>query len=177
VGLTLVLGPRRGGKSAVAERLLGHAADVRYVAPLTVLDGEMEERVRAHRARRPASWRTVETEDVAGAVESAPADAAVLVDSLGAWLGQALWRGGGLEEQPLDGALPERLLGEVRRLAATAAARSGTTVIVAEEAGWGPVPPSAATRRWLDLMGDAAQELARVADRVLLVVAGRVLEL
>jgi adenosylcobinamide kinase / adenosylcobinamide-phosphate guanylyltransferase len=177
MGLTLVLGPRRGGKSAVAERLLAQAADVRYVAPLTVLDEEMAERVRAHRARRPPSWRTVETEDVAGAVESAPAEAALLVDSLGAWLGQALWKGGGLEEQPADGVLAERLLADVRRLAAVAAARRGETVIVAEEAGWGPVPPSAATRRWLDLMGDAAQELSRVADRVLLVVAGRVVEL
>jgi adenosyl cobinamide kinase/adenosyl cobinamide phosphate guanylyltransferase len=179
MGLTLVLGPRRSGKSAVAERLVAEAGGdgVVYVAPLTAADDEMRRRVAAHRDRRPADWTTVETAAVLDAVRAAPERSAVLVDSLGTWLSEVLWRAGALDDAAPGAAIVEALLADVATLAELAAARSAPVVVVAEEAGWGPVPPAPATRRWLDAMGDAAQALARAADRVVLVVAGRVVEL
>lgn len=176
MALTLVLGPRRSGKSAVAEQLAGAAGGaVIYVAPLTPTDAEMQARVAAHRARRPESWTTVETMDIAAAVAQAPPGQPVLVDSLGTWLAELLWRAGALEGG--TGPDPAPILEQARALTEHAAARDGEVVVVAEEAGWGPVPPSPATRRWLDLLGDCSQLLARHADRALLVVAGRILEL
>lgn len=166
MSLVLVLGARRSGKSAVAERLAAEPGDVvTVIAPLTVTDDEMAARVAAHRARRPPHWTTAETRDVGGALRAAPGT--VLLDSLGTWAAEVLFAGG-----PLDGLLPE-----VEAFAAVAAARAARTVVVTEEAGWGPVPPDAATRRWLDALGDAAQACARHAERRLLVVAGRELEL
>jgi adenosyl cobinamide kinase/adenosyl cobinamide phosphate guanylyltransferase len=178
MGLTLVLGPRRSGKSAAAERIAASAGgEVVYIAPLTVTDGEMERRVNDHRKRRPSSWNTIETADIVSAVEAAPADAAVLLDSLGTWIAELLWRAGALDADSIDPSVTDRVLADVRRLASASAPRAGELVVVCEETGWGPVPTAPATRRWLDIMGDAVQELSREADRVLLVVAGRTLEL
>jgi adenosylcobinamide kinase/adenosylcobinamide-phosphate guanylyltransferase len=180
VGLTVVLGARRSGKSAVAERIAGASgAPVAYLAPLTVTDPELRARVAAHRARRPPQWRTVESPDPLAALNAVAPGETVLLDSLGTWVSEALWRAGSLEEPPRTDpvALLYDLAGAVDSFAQRAAARSEVTVVVAEEAGWGPVPPDTATRRWLDAMGDAAQACVRRSERAVLVVAGRELEL
>lgn len=178
MALTLVLGPRRSGKSEVAERLASQGGgSVVYVAPLTPGDDEMRERVSVHRARRPSAWTTVETADVAGALRDAPAAATVLLDSLGTWVAEVLWRAGALDGEGNCDEAVARLKVEIDEVARIASQRSGDVVIVAEEAGWGPVPPATGTRLWLDLIGDGAQTLAGGAEQVLLVVAGRVLEL
>lgn len=174
MALTLVLGPRRSGKSRFAEDLAREAgAPVVVLAPLTVTDAEMQARVAAHRAARPEGWATVEDVDVLAALRAAPEDATVLLDSLGTWVSERLWRAGALEDPTKD----PHLLGEARAFAKAAAQRPGRTIVVAEEAGWGPVPPSGATRLWLDVLGDAAQALSAAAERVVLVVAGRAVEL
>ncbi len=174
MALTLVLGPRRSGKSRIAERLAADTGEqVVVLAPLTVTDDELAARVAAHRAARPEGWTTVEDVDVVGALRAAPPAATVLLDSLGTWVSERLWRAGALD----DPARAPSLDADVAALAASARDRPGRTVVVAEEAGWGPVPPSGATRLWLDVLGDAAQALSAAADRVLLVVAGRAVEL
>jgi adenosylcobinamide kinase / adenosylcobinamide-phosphate guanylyltransferase len=169
VALILVTGPRRSGKSRVAERLAGEGGgDVVVLAPLTVTDEEMAARVAAHRAARPEGWRTVEGQDVVGALGDVAPGATVLLDSLGTWVSELLWR---------DETAADAIRESARGFARAAAEREGLTVVVAEEAGWGPVPPHALTRVWLDVLGDAVQAVSAVADRAVLVIAGRELEL
>ncbi|WCB93028.1 Bifunctional adenosylcobalamin biosynthesis protein CobU [Baekduia alba] len=178
MALTLVLGPRRSGKSPIAEALAREpGAPVVVLAPLTVTDAEMAARVAAHQAARPAAWATVERIDVVGALRAAPPGATILMDSLGTWMSEVLWRAGALEDGADGAAAAAELRAAARAFAAVARERPGATIVVAEEAGWGPVPPSAATRLWLDVLGDTAQTLGEAADRALLVVAGRVVEL
>ena len=71
----LVLGGVRSGKSAYAERLLRERADVRYIAAGPAPgpdDREWQARVEAHRARRPASWTTVEATPVGASEPEVP---------------------------------------------------------------------------------------------------------
>ncbi|HBX74791.1 MAG TPA: hypothetical protein DEG55_01405, partial [Acidaminococcaceae bacterium] len=59
--LVLVLGGARSGKSEFAEKYVLHAGNLcGYVATAEILDDEMAERVKLHRARREKRWITFE---------------------------------------------------------------------------------------------------------------------
>ena len=158
--ITLVLGGARSGKSAAAE-LLAHelGVSVVYVATGATTDPDFAARVEIHRRRRPATWITVESDDLPSVLRH-HAREAVLVDSLGTWI--ARHPGFAVDVDDLVEALK---------------ARTEPTIIVSEEAGLGVHPESAIGRQWRDVLGDVNQAVARIADSVLLVVAGRVIEL
>ena len=67
----LVTGGVRSGKSSHAEALVGDGPAT-YVAagpsPDVETDPDWAARVAAHQARRPASWKTLETQDLATAI-------------------------------------------------------------------------------------------------------------
>ncbi len=156
--ITLVLGGARSGKSALAESLVPADAAATYVATLHVgADEDLAARVAAHRARRPAAWRTRECGPDLPA-ELRALEGPVLVDSLGPWVAQ----GGAGQTGALVAALRER---------------AGDTVVVSEEAGLGVHPASAAGRAFRDALGTCNQAVAAAADTVVLVVAGCVLTL
>jgi histidinol-phosphate/aromatic aminotransferase/cobyric acid decarboxylase-like protein/adenosyl cobinamide kinase/adenosyl cobinamide phosphate guanylyltransferase len=176
VSLTLVIGGTRSGKSARAEALAAAGGrPVRYVATAAATDAAMAVRIAAHAARRPRDWTTVEaTESLAAAL--GPDDGTcVLLDGLGPWIATALHRAGAFAPSPPDGclrAVHEHVLAEIDGVVAAARA-AREVVVVAEEAGHGVLPADAASRAWVDLLGEAAQVLAAAATRVELVVAGR----
>jgi adenosyl cobinamide kinase/adenosyl cobinamide phosphate guanylyltransferase len=160
--IVLVLGGARSGKSAVGERLAAELAGgggVTFLATATVGDDDMAARVAAHRARRPQHWTTVETgPHLVGAL--AAAGGTVLVDALGTWVA-------GAPDLTVDAAA----------LSNTLTARVDPTVVVSDEVGLGVHPTTEAGRRFRDALGELNAAVARVADEVLLVVAGRALRL
>jgi adenosyl cobinamide kinase/adenosyl cobinamide phosphate guanylyltransferase len=166
MSLVVLLGGARSGKSQLAQRLAGESATL--IATAAALDEEMAERIRRHRAERPAGWTTVEeTLDVGGALAAVGPDRPVVVDCLSLWAANLL-------EAGWEDAAVER---EAETVAAAAAARPGTTIAVSNEVGLGVVPVSALGRRYRDVLGRVNASWADAADRALLVVAGRTLEL
>lgn len=173
----LVTGGVRSGKSFHAESLLVGEPQVTYVAPGRPgdpeLDPEWAARVATHQERRPAHWSTVETHDLAGAIDSA--SGAVLVDCLGTWLTAVIdeldgWDAVQEEWQPV---LMDRLAATCEAIAA----HDGTVVLVTNEVGLGVVPEHRSGRVFRDLLGIVNQRVATECEDVLLVVAGRVLRL
>lgn len=164
--ITLVLGGASSGKSRVAEEIAGSSGGVvTYLATAVPAPGDADHtaRIAAHMARRPADWATVECTTGADlAHHLRRIDGVALVDSLGSWITLEPGFDVGSETGDLLAALAER---------------DGPTVLVSEEVGLAVHPPSEAGRRYTEALGELNQRVAAVADRVLLVVAGRVLEL
>lgn len=175
----LVLGGARSGKSAAAEAMASHAAGdgpVTYVATGDTRpdDPEWVARVAAHRERRPAGWRTVETADPAPELA---AGGVVLVDCMALWLTRAMDDVDAWNDAAWAADAPARLAERVNALVSAWAEASGTVIGVSNEVGMGVVPASQAGRRFRDELGRLNVRLAAAADEVYLVVAGRLLPL
>ena len=158
--ITLVLGGARSGKSELAERLAAaRPQPVAYLATAVASDPDFEARIARHQARRPASWRTVEAgPDLVAAIVAEPGT--LLVDSLGTWVASTA------DFEP-----------DTERLIKALTGRVGDAIIVSEEVGLGVHPSTDVGGRFRDALGTLNQQVAAVADEVLLVVAGRALRL
>ncbi|HEX7547821.1 MAG TPA: bifunctional adenosylcobinamide kinase/adenosylcobinamide-phosphate guanylyltransferase [Candidatus Methylomirabilis sp.] len=163
--IVFVTGPVRSGKSRFALELAqAWGRDVVYAATYQIdpRDEEMEERVRRHRAERPATWRTLEApgDPVAALSELSPPPSGLILDCL------TLWLAGRLESS--DGEILEGW----KRLLAFFRSASWSTVIVGNEVGWSLVPADPKMRRFRDLAGWLAQATARESSETHLCVAG-----
>lgn len=172
-GRVLVLGGARSGKSERAELRLAGEPDVTYVA--TSPGGGTRDwaaRVAAHRVRRPAWWRTVETRDLAGVLTSA--GKALLIDSVGGWLAAVMDECGAWDDA---GQARDTLARQTRDLVAAWRRADAHVVAVSEETGLGVVPATPAGRLFRDELGRLNQALAAESEEAELVVAGRVVSL
>lgn len=171
---TLVTGGARSGKSSHAESLLRGESAVDYVATSARNEDDPEwmARIAAHIARRPSSWNTIETIDVAS-VLTTPGPA-VLVDCLGVWLTRILDETGFWSDPD---AASDKVDQYVAELAAAVACTKRRVMLVTNEVGSGVVPATASGRAFRDRIGILNASIADACDEVVLCVAGRALSL
>jgi adenosylcobinamide kinase/adenosylcobinamide-phosphate guanylyltransferase len=159
--LTFLIGGARSGKSSHAETLLmHHAAPWAYIATAEAYDDEMRERIAQHRSRRGDGWTTADAPlDLVGALDAVPDGRPVLIDCLTLWLTNHM-----LAEHDVAA--------ECLRLEKCLARPRGPWFVVSNEVGQGIVPENALARRFRDCAGRLNQQVAAVADTVILMVAG-----
>lgn len=161
---TLLTGGARSGKSAMAQRLAESSGlSVTVIATAEARDEEMADRIRRHRAERPATWTTLEAPlDLLAAIGSTPPDHFVLLDCLTLWVSNLMESGRDVES------CAAQVASEMTR-------RRG--VVVTNEVGLGVIPDNELSRRFVDRLGAVNACFARSAERALLMVAGRAIEL
>lgn len=161
-GLILLLGGARSGKSRHAQRLAGPWATL--IATAEARDGEMAERIARHRAERPPTWETLEEPlDLVEALKRARYPT-VVVDCLTLWVSNLLER----DRDPLA---------EARRFLEAVSSSGKRVIVISNEVGMGIVPANPLARRYRDLLGEVNALLAKAAQEVYLLIAGRPLKL
>ncbi|MBN1192954.1 MAG: bifunctional adenosylcobinamide kinase/adenosylcobinamide-phosphate guanylyltransferase [Coriobacteriia bacterium] len=176
--LAVLTGPVRSGKSRFGLDLaLSSGAPVVIAVGAQPDDSEMERRIARHQADRPAGISVVETSADRGWLAAVPEDACLVVDCLGTVLGGIL---AGLLESGVevaDASAEQQAEEAAGTLVKGLVTRTGPTVVVTNEVGWGVVPATALGRLFRDVLGRANRDLVDQADAAWLVVAGRCIDL
>jgi len=159
--LTFILGGARSGKSSHAESLTtAYPSPWTYIATAQAYDDEMRERIALHRSRRGEGWVTADAPlDLVEAIKALPDRQPVLIDCLTLWLTNHM-----LADHDVEA--------ERRRLTDALSRPRGPWFVVSNEVGLGIVPDNALARRFRDAAGRLNQQVAAVADNVLMMVAG-----
>jgi adenosylcobinamide kinase/adenosylcobinamide-phosphate guanylyltransferase len=163
--VTLVLGGARSGKSRYAQQLAEQSRHVVFVATAKASDEEMRLKIERHRTDRPQEWRTVEEPlDIPRALaENALGSDVIVVDCLTIFAANLLG---------VEGENNEAIEGRVGALCEVLRTAQCNVVLVSNEVGSGVVPEYAVGCRFRDLLGEINQKVARIADDVVLLVAG-----
>jgi adenosylcobinamide kinase / adenosylcobinamide-phosphate guanylyltransferase len=180
--LTLITGPVRSGKSAMAQRLAvrsGRHVIFCATATVDVDDEEWSVRIARHQAERPSGWTTIETAvpqgtDLFTALGKAQASQIVIVDSVGTWVADMMGR------HPLGTSIVEwhaQIEGHALHLVSALEKSAADVIVISEEAGWGVVPVHVSGRVFRDVMGRTNQRLCAIAKEAYLVVSGVALDL
>jgi adenosylcobinamide kinase/adenosylcobinamide-phosphate guanylyltransferase len=164
--VTLVLGGVRSGKSRFALEVASKAPSVTFVATARACDDEMRVKIERHRSERPGHWKTREEPLKLAEViaETGGAyDELVLVDCL------TLFAANLMEAYSQD---RSALLAAIEELISALCNAKCRVVLVSNEVGSGIVPAYAAGRQFREVLGELNQQVAVIADHVILMIAG-----
>lgn len=163
--VTLVLGGAQSGKSHYAQQLASHSEHVTFIATAPRSDTEMRKKIARHRRERPVAWSTVEAPlNLAQTISSESHKAnVVLIDCLTIYVANVMGA-----RKASSGTLKkhiEAVCGAIR-------ASKADVIVVSNEVGSGVVPPYRSGRIYRDFLGQMNREIAQIADKVVLMIAG-----
>ena len=163
--ITLVLGGARSGKSRWAQEQAGRFSRVTYLATAQAGDAEMRKKIARHRGERPYTWKTVEVQiDLPQTILFESADAnLLLIDCFTLYVANVMRTG-----KKFDAHNRSR----VRELRDAVQSSTTSIIAVSNEVGSGIVPAFRSGRVYRDMLGQLNQEVAAIADTVILMVAG-----
>jgi len=165
--ITLVTGGARSGKSRYAVETALKSKNRVFIATAIAFDDGMQQRIKAHKSERAGRFTTIEEPyDLDDAINSIPADTnIILIDCMTVWLGNLMYR-------HKDGCSGFSKFKEVDAFLKILKEKPFNIIIVTNEVGGGIVPENKMARDFRDLAGRLNQNIAAIADSVILTVCG-----
>ena len=162
--VTFITGAVRSGKSGFAVELAKKTkAKVVFLATCRADDNEMRKRVSKHKRSRPKTWTTIEEYiDLASVIKDLSSHQVLIIDCLTLWVSNLL----------TIGLKPRQISKAIKEFLAALKAAKVSIIIVSNEVGWGIVPANKMVRDFRDISGKLHQEVAKISDRVYLMVSG-----
>jgi adenosylcobinamide kinase/adenosylcobinamide-phosphate guanylyltransferase len=163
--ITLVLGGARSGKSRYAQELASGFERVTFIATARAGDTEMRKKIDQHRRDRPRNWKTVEAQrNLRRVIDSESRFADVLL------LDCLTFHAFNLMTAAKHGAHGRKK--DIQELGRAIQGALSSVIAVSNEVGSGIVPEYRSGRIYRELLGQMNQEIAQIADNVILMVAG-----
>jgi adenosylcobinamide kinase/adenosylcobinamide-phosphate guanylyltransferase len=162
--IILVTGGARSGKSKYAEQRAAQMGERRlYLATAEAKDEEMLRRITEHQKRRARQWNTIEqpVEVVEALLAQRGKTDCALVECLTLWVSNLLIKQDEKHVEEKIAALLEAL-----------PQLDFDLIFVTNEVGYGIVPDNPLARQFRDWVGWTNQQIAQIANEVILMVAG-----
>lgn len=165
--ITLITGGARSGKSRYAVETAMKSQKRVFVATAIAFDEGMRQRIAAHKTERAEKFNTIEEPcDLSNAIDKIPPNTdIVLIDCVTVWVGNLMHR----HENNYS---TFENFKEIDAFIEKLKTRPYNIIIVTNEVGDGIVPENKMARDFRDIAGRLNQNIAAIADNVVLTVCG-----
>ena len=163
--IVFILGGARSGKSSYAIKLAkGLRKKTAFIATCVLHDSEMKKRIELHKKSRPRHWKLIEEgRNIGSCLANLKNEyEIILIDCLGLWISNLL----------SDNLTDRGIEKEIARLSKSISRLNVNILVVSNEVGGGIVPDNLLARRFRDLLGQANQTMAKIADEVIFMHSG-----
>ncbi len=168
IGLILITGPIKSGKSQLAEFLIKEQESITYIATSKPKydDPEWELRINIHKRRRPESWKIVEYPPcICETIKSINETGSILIDSLGGLVEQHL-----MKDQDQWESIQTNFINCLK-------SSENAIIIVSEEIGWGIVPATPIGHLFRERLSSLSYSISRISTKKWLAVNGSAIDL
>jgi adenosylcobinamide kinase/adenosylcobinamide-phosphate guanylyltransferase len=160
--MILILGGIRSGKSKFAVSIAKKYKNVVFIATCIPKDEEMKRKIEMHKKNRPSHWQTIENNlDLINVLTNVRKKTdCVLIDCITLYISY------------LIETCEDEIINKIEKIANILSNSRYESIIISNEVGEGIIPTNKIARKFIDILGETNQILAKYSNKIYKMVAG-----